>query len=196
MVVQAFYIIPFVLTVGLFFALASQGVTEHRYPHWTVAIVLVVVAGMTLGGYQIYRSVYESVVKAKDDSDILVSSLYFKSEYGSVSKYLRAFARVGRLHDCEIQGFWAAIELAAHLSIVSVMIVETVVPSFYEFIFPAHDISAPWLGGAGRLILLAQQRYAFEQIAGCIWMVLAFDFVLTTGIDLFAGHRWYKYYGV
>src|ERR1022692_1914726 len=44
MVVQAFYIIPFVLTVGLFFALASQGVTEHRYPHWTVAIVLVVVS--------------------------------------------------------------------------------------------------------------------------------------------------------
>ena len=132
MAIRAFYIIPFVLTVSLFNALISTFVTQHDWPQWFLVIGLIVVSGLALGGYQVYRSVFESVTKAKTDSRVLTESLFYLPEHKSPTSILWRFFRVSKLHDCEIQSLWSALELALHLSIVSVMIVEAVVPSFYE----------------------------------------------------------------
>jgi len=194
MAFEALYVVPFVLTVSLFYALTFEAIGHGVLPRWSLAIVLIGVAGLTLGAYNVYRTVYSSVTAAKEDNRLLTGSLYFQKDF-SAGRLLRRLSRVSRLRDCEIQGLWAALEQSAHLSIVAVMIVEAVVPHFYEVVFPSNGFVEKWRSGAGGMIFTAQHTTAFEEVAGVIWAVLLFDLIFTWTIDFFCKHRWRKYYG-
>lgn len=192
MVFQALYVIPFVLTISLTSSLAYRALYNFDFSGPIVVGILVAVAGLTLGGFQVYKSVYESVAKAKNENKVLVDALYFRPPRLAV---IAPFKTVSRLHDCEITSFWSALEFAAHLSIVAIMILEAIVPHFYELILGNAGQADAWKSGLGYLVSLAQYNLQYERVAGCIWLILLIDLIWTTAIDFFSYRTWRRFYG-
>jgi len=195
-VIDALYVVPFVLTVALCYAAAMVFYTKYGMPAPLVVAALVLLSGVALGGYHVFKSVYNSVISAKQENSYLVNSLYDSSQGTDTvwRRWLQDMSIVRRLRDCEIHSFCASLPTAFHLSVVSVIIVETVTPSFYELLFPQAGIAQAWAGGVGRQILKAQNDYAFQVVAGCIWVVLILDAIITTLIQGYLKHRWLKHY--
>ena len=197
-VYDALYVIPFVLTVSLFYAFSMNLHVRYGLPRILVGVIVVAVSGLMLGGYHVYKSVYESVLHAKRENRVLVNSLFLRDDdaVSWITGLRQRLLKVKRLRDCEISKFCESLPRALHLSIVAVMIVESIVPSFYETFIPQSGITKAWLGGAGRMILTAQQNYQFQVIAGCIWAVLFFDWIVSTIMEFGLRHRWLRYYRV
>jgi hypothetical protein len=193
---DAIYIVPLVLTLSLSYALTMSFILQYRFPRFVVAIAMTAVAGLTLGGYQVYKSIYESVVHAKRESRYLTEGLFFRKEQRQprLRRFIWHFIRVKELRDCEIASFCQSVPKAFHLSIVAIMILESITPSFYELLIPQSGIAPAWLGGAGRQILTAQQNNEFQIIAGCIWAVLFFDWTVTWLIDWHLRRKWLRHY--
>lgn len=213
------YVIPFVLTVSL----TWTAVEVAGLPEPLVLVALVTVAGMALGGYNVHKSIFGAVCDAKLDNRYLVNSLFEEETWWGTRAWEaarkalhfrgqapaapgRVEARLGRLHlvtkirrvlrlrDCEIESFARSLKIAFHLSIVAVMIFESVLPSVYEMIWPQSGVATPWLGGAGRLVLSASQEHQFQDIAGVIWVVLVFDTIVVTLVDFVVDRAWLRYY--
>jgi hypothetical protein len=151
---------------------------------------MVIVAGMALGGYHVYKSVFDAVSGAHPEAKQLTNSLYFPGSGG----FFAAFKKAHRFRDFQINSFCTALRAAFHLAVVAIMIVETITPRFYELIWPSGGIMAGWTQGAGRLILSAQNSYQYVVIAGCIWAVLFFDAICTGILDLALQRRFLRYY--
>ena len=196
---EVVWVVPFVLTISLAFAIGMRMHTDDGLPRAVVCLVLIAVCGIVLGGFQVYRSIYHAVNDAKDEDRYLVLSLY--STYGQRSgampwhTLLNAWTRARRLRDCEIRQFREAITTSLFLSLVAVMILEMVTPSVYEWLLPQSGIAHKWLGGAGRQILEAQQNYSYEKIAGVIWVVIAFTWAVGYLVHAVTDSLWIKYYG-
>jgi hypothetical protein len=144
----------------------------------------------------VYRSVYQAAREAPSDARYLVTSMHVTEFKGP--QFWRAFRRrwlmARRFRDCEIHSYCEAIVLAFHLSIVSVMILESVTPQFYELLWPQTGAVYASLGGIGRRILVAQQRYDVQLIAGYVWAVIVFDFFAVTVIEYALHRRWRQHY--
>ena len=194
---SAVYVIPFVLTASLTFTLAMKLYVGNSLPSVAVMLVLIAVAGSALGGYHVYKAVYDSVRYAGQDTAYLVRSLYCPHEQslGLLRRAAHSFHVARRFRDCEIRAFCGSVSKALYLAVVSVMIVETIAPLFYELVVPQTGAIKSWLGGAGRQILEAQSTYDFQRIAGCIWAVLFFVFFVDTCIGLVFRRRWLQHYG-
>ena len=192
---DSIYIIPFVLTIGLSYAIAMTLHLNFAFPRFGVALILIFVAGLALGGYHVYKGVYEAVYHSKKETDYLVQSLYSPYERAGLWNSVRYYLHKARLYrDCEILTFCQGIERALYLAVVAVMIVEAVVPHFYEYIYPQKGAVKPWLGGIGRQIIDAQNAYQFELISGCIWAVIFFSWALMALADAKMQKYWLVYY--
>jgi hypothetical protein len=189
-IVDWIYIIPFVLVTSLAYSLAFPLHVDYGVPRIVIFFILVTVCGLPLGGYHVYKSVFDAVRSASSSDQRLTESLYFQGK----GVLFRAWFVVNKLVDCRIASFCAAIRTSLHLSIVSVMIVESVTPRFYELLFPSTGVPEAWTVGAGRLILTAQNDYQYEKIAGCIWAVLLFDSLCVFLVELAMHRRWLRYY--
>lgn len=187
-VYDAVYLIPLVLTLNLTLALMRNHYGADR--PW-VAVVMIAVAGLSLAGYNVYKSIYTSVVHAKSENDYLTESLLLTQHGNSLVRRVR---KVISLRDCEVMSFCDSITRGFHLSIVAVMILESLVRSFYEWVIPQHAKYAEILGGTGQIILRAQSEYEYGLIAEVIWATLLLDLFLVGIIELFLHHRWRKYY--
>jgi hypothetical protein len=191
---DAVYVIPFVLTISL--AQATL-VSASSVPPYLRGFILVSLAGTTLGGYLVYKAIFESVSRATREAVVLTESLDFvalQDRVGRRHNILDRLERVLKRRDCAIQSFCQAVPRSFHLAVVSVMILETVIPVFYEAFFPQPDVIKGWLGGAGWQILKAQQNYQFAKIAGYIWAVLIFDALFVSAVERWLHHRWQRYY--
>lgn len=196
---EVIWVVPFVLTINLAYAIGMRMHTDDGVPRAIVGIVVIAVCGMVLGGFQVYRSIYHAVNDAKDEDRYLVMSLY--SPFGHRARarpwhpLCNAWLRAQRLRDCEIRQFREAIITSFFLSLVAVMILEMVTTSVYEWLLPQSGIAHKWLGGAGRQILEAQQNYTYETIAGVIWVVIGFTWAVGYIIHAVTDGLWLKYYG-
>jgi hypothetical protein len=190
------YVVPLVLTVGCTYAAADAGRRQIAAPKPFEWLAIMVVAGAALGGFQIYRAIYSSVINAKSDSRYLIASLDFQDRhrFGGMNRYRQALANVLRLRDCEIAGYCDAVERALHLSIVTVMIVETVIPMVHEFLLPSAGQTANWRGGAGYVVMMASQSGDMERIAGIVWAVLLFDHLVVTLFSAASRRLWLTHY--
>jgi hypothetical protein len=200
---EAFYIIPLVLTLSLGYSLVMSFYTKYDFPRFFIVIFMISLAGLTLGGYNVYKSVYLAVRYAKRESCYITESLYFRnSEIDLRNKDITGWWRelgarintVKRLRDIEIRSILDTLPRALHLSIVSVMILESITPSFYEHVLPQSGMALSWLGGTGRQILTAQQNNQFELIAGCVWTVLCFDWICSWFIERTINFWWLRHY--
>lgn len=196
---EVIWVVPFVLTISLAFAIGMRMHTDDGLPREIVGVTLIAVCGIVLGGFQVYRSIYHAVNDAKDEDRYLVLSLYslFGQRTGARFWYplCNAWVRARRLRDCEIRQFREAIITSFFLSLVAVMILEMVTPSVYEWLLPQSGIAHKWLGGAGRQILEAQQNYSYEKIAGVIWIVIGFTWTVGYLVHAVTDRLWLKYYG-
>lgn len=190
------YVIPIVLTLSLFYASSLSFTLNYNLPQWPIVIVMIALSGMTLGGYNVYKAVYEAATNPKRESRVLTNSLFFAQE--QVKPWLRMvlwrLIRVKKLRDCENHSFCESIIRAFHLSIVAIVILESIVPGFYELMYQQAGIVRPWLGGVGKLIQTARANNEFQTIAGCIWMVLAFDMACIWLLERLIRRRWRRYY--
>ncbi len=198
-VFDAVYIIPFVLTITLVYASAMTyhvAAGSHLSGPGVVALVLIA-SGLVLGGYHVYKGVYEAVANAKYESRVLVDSVYsrFDGRGTHIGNALLCWEKAHRLRDCEIEAFSRGILRAFSLAVVAVMIAEAVTPSFYDLLLPQARVAKPWLGGIGRQIITSQSTYDFETIAGAMWVVFLFS--ATFGVIMWKvmSKRWLQYYG-
>jgi hypothetical protein len=190
------YVVPFVLVTSLTYASAMTLYTNYSIPRFIVLLTLLFTAGAALGGYQVYKGIYEAVSKAKKETCYLVESLYLLPQKKNSLRYIEHPLRKVHLYrDCEIIAFSQRIENSLYLSVVAVMIIEAILPFFYEFIFAQHGGTKPWLGGIGKQIIDAQNTYQIERIAGCIWSVIFFSWILVFFVNQFMHKYWLKYYG-
>jgi len=189
------YIIPVVLTLSLTISVVMKDLSAGDSRAF-IAIIAVMAAGLFLGGYQIYEAVFSAVTNPKEANKFLVESLYFKKRgEGTVANIHERFLMVKRLCDCEILSYSAAYTRSVHLSIVAVVILETVRPNLYEMVFPQGGASLDQYGGVGQLVLRAQSLTANETIVGllvCIWL---FDLVMIIAVGSIIKWLWLRHYG-
>lgn len=189
------YVVPLVLTVGCAFSFADGVRREVDSPKPLVWLMVVVIGGTALGGYSVYRSMFKAVTEARGDSRYLIASLDFQQNDGrALGRYRQAFADVLRLRDCEILGYCDNLERALHLSIVTVMIIETVIPNIHELLFPSTGQLTEWLGGAGYIVVRAKNFGDPGRIAGLVWAVLIFDHLAVTALGIVTRSRWLRHY--
>jgi hypothetical protein len=192
------YLIPFVLTVTLTQSIMTDVVGGVR------ALFLLLLAGVALGGYQIFLSFYSSVAKAEavdlDLVDGILNRQFRWKWFNRIAnwRFVRTAAinlsSARRLRDCNIQGFSEAIERAWHLSIVAVMIVESLIGSFYEFLLPEGGRYIDWKSGLGGLVLSNIGQMEPRIQIGCIWIILVIDWIGSEIIRSVTKSRWLKYY--
>jgi len=185
------YVIPFVLTTTFTYALVLVIQTKYGLPKYVSFFSLVAISGIALGGFHIYKSVVDAVVNANQKDRLLIESLFFKRKKKFIKRHS---SYIKRLHDCRIHHYCSSLQLAFHLSIVAIMIVETITPSFYELLWPSSGAIEDWKLGAGRLIIQAQNSGHYEIIAGCIWAVLLFDTIFISILNSFTHKSWLKHY--
>lgn len=190
------YIVPLVLTLG--FTHAAGGMLADRYnlPNAFVAVLIVTVASLALGGYMVYRSIFQATKQASADARYLVSNMHMPECKGPA--FWRAFRgrllSARRYRDCQIHSCCDAVVMAFHLAVVSVMILESITPQFYELLWPQTGPIYTALGGVGRQIVIAQQANAVQLIAGYVWAVVIFDFIVVSLIELALYRRWRRHY--
>jgi len=190
------YIIPFVLTANITYNIAFAWQDKFGAPRCVSGIAMILVAGAALGGYRVFIAVYSSVSEAKFESVVLSRSLFSQGRRdGSRVLGLRqSIGLVLRLRDCEILMFSRSLEDAFHLSIVAVMIVESILPAFYENFLPQSGFSPAYFGGVGRMVINAQQSLNPRQISGILWLVLIYDGIVTAIIRAGCAYFWHRYY--
>lgn len=197
------YIIPLVITLNFVYAVLNSFKTDYNLPSWIVALGAIATAGIALGGYQVFMVCYNAVIRSGEHRLFLAQSLYSKHDdvdhgnfkfKGYLKKHLRSLVTVRRLTDFEIRSFANALEIAFHLAVVAIVILETITPQFYELILPQSGVSPKWSGGIGRLVLIAQSNYNFHLIAGMLWAVVFFDFFFIIVLTFFIQRRWLKFY--
>lgn len=196
---DGFYIIPLVLTVSFWYAIAFLWHLKYGMPSFFIGLILVSIAGLSLGGYNVYHSVFHAVFHAKQENICLTESLFLKRTLFGLEKifgenFIQCLKITKLLVDCQIHSFAESLERAFHLSIVAIIILESVTLSFYELVLPQSGAYKPWLGGLGRLILSAQQNNQFEIIAGVIWLVLLFDLLVLYSIKTLIKSNWTVFY--
>lgn len=192
------YVIPFVLTVNIAYNVLFFCQDRLGFPQWLVGVLVIVTAGAALGGYKVFHAVFHAAVgSAKFDGLVLSRTLYSSGEVApSRSLTWGEGVRLAvRLRDCEIQSFASGIEDAFHLSLVAVMIVESILPAFYENIFPQGGASVPAFGGVGRLVISAQQSLTPQMTSGILWLVVIYDGIFTALIRFGCRQRWHRFYG-
>ncbi|MBZ5589777.1 MAG: hypothetical protein LAO05_14570 [Acidobacteriia bacterium] len=167
---------------------------DYGMPKWLVSMAMVSVTGLALAGYTVYKCVVTAVVFAGDEHLFLAESLFIPGRALRVLRRARVrLVQVRRLRDFDIAVFAEALRRAFHLAVVSIVILETVTPAFYELVLPQGGVDKPWLGGVGKVVLRAQQTSNFELIAGCIWCVLFFDWIVVSIIDATLWRRWLRF---
>ena len=193
-----FYIVPIVVTVGLFFGVlqSTYASSPGDFPRFAVAALLFVFAALILGGYQIFESIYRSNVSSPVRHQILVDSLYINTPFGfrlplGISELL---VKIIRRRDVSIQGYAAAVIRAFHLALVSTVIVEAVIPSIYEYTLPNPGQFERWYGGVGQLVLNAQSDGGYDVIAGLIWLLFIFDVAVVMILELVLRWRYLAHY--
>jgi hypothetical protein len=191
---DALWVVPLVLTLGLASGFGLYLQTELGLKSWIVAIGLLGISGVVLGGYGVYKSIYAATTSAKQDSLLLTQSLFFRPRGKTQSRAARRVRLVVSLRDCEINSFCEALPRAFHLAIVAVMILEVVVPYFYERIFPSSGAVQAWASGAGYQVLHGQQQVQIQTIAGVIWAVFIFDRLAVALLDEVIELRWLRHY--
>jgi hypothetical protein len=195
------YVVPVVLTIGLSYTLLvgwkTQTTLTSSVAGWTVVCVMLAVCGMTLGGYNVYKAVFGAVHDVSRMDRLFVDSLYFgimPREHGLVRPFIRQAVKVVKLCDLRAKTFNEAIEKAFHLSIVAVIILETILPLFYEQLVPQSGVVHRSLSGIGWHVLKAQSSQDYRTLAGCIWAVLLFDMVMIFLLKLIMTALWLRYY--
>lgn len=189
------YVTPLVLTVSLFYAISMKYATDGLISYWIVPFVVIGVAALALGGYQIHKSIFDAVVDAKQSNRYLIDGLYTSSKnHGTFATFLCLVRRVHRFRDCEISRFCAAVVLAFDLAVVSVVIVETVIPGLYEYLFRQSGVAPAWLGGAGKQMLTASNTYEFRTIAGLLEAIFVFDLLVGNAIHNGLHKLWLHHY--
>lgn len=190
------YIVPFVITANIAYNMTFTWQHFHEYPRWISGVAMVLVAGASLGGYKVFISIFGAVTDAKLDSVLLTKSLFCAphSRNSNALSFRQSITIVLRLRDCEIAGFTRALEDAFHLSLVAVMIVESVLPAFYEHFVPSTASFSNYFGGLGRMIVSAQQSLTPRHVSGVLWLVLIFDGIAIGLIRVLCSHRWHKHY--
>lgn len=201
------YIIPLVITLNLCYSLLMYHKVHHDLPGWVVVVGSIAVTGIALGGYQVFINTYKAVVRSGDERLYLTKSLFSRPDQvtgatglkGQAIKFIKPYRQSSiiakRLANFEIRSFVSALEIAFHLAVVGVVILESITPQFYEYLIPQTGVLLSWGGGVGRLVLVAQSNYQFQIIAGMLWAVVFFDGCIVFLINLFARNRWLKYYG-
>lgn len=186
------FIIPFVISVSALYAIGVRMHIAYGFPRWLVAILLIMAAGAILGGHQVFKSVYSSTAKATPEAIALSRSLLnAPSVHQSFFRRTIAnFRTARRLRDFRIRDYTESLAQAFHLSLVAVIIIETVTPMFYEHFAHQSGAVKEYLGGVGRMILQAQESLRAEQIAGVLWLILIIDMIITHVIELASSLRW------
>jgi hypothetical protein len=192
------YLIPFVLTVTLIQSLMSDASPPSR------AGCLLIVAGIALGGYQIFLTFYKSATAAPSVNRELVGAILHRqfsinwlnwiSGLPLLRPVVANLSSARRLRDCNIHAFCEALERAWHLSIVAVMIVESLIGSFYELLLPEGAAYIAWKSGLGGLVLSNTGQMSSRIIFGSIWIILIVDWIGLELIRLFTSKKWLKYY--
>jgi len=174
------YITPFAITVSVMYTTAFK--LQLGLP--ATAIFLLCVAAVSLPGYKIFKSVYSAISNPKEDNKYLCYSLYVhgvsKNDsflYKIISLFRERWILAKRLCDCEYHNFNESVLDAFHLSVISVVIIEMIIPNFYEHFSPGTY--QPYYGGIGRMIINAQQSLSWEQIFGILWVVGLWDWFIT-----------------
>jgi len=190
------YIIPFVLTANIAYNITFTWQDSYDLPQWLTGVAMIIVAGAALGGYKVFIAIYSAVSEAKLDSIVLTRSLFAGTDRGhpDALSFRESVKLVLRLRDCEIAGFTRALEDAFHLSLVAVMIVESILPAFYENFVQGSGAYSNYFGGVGRMIITAQQSLTPRHISGILWLVLLFDGIVVAMIRAGCTHRWHKHY--
>ena len=191
-----FYIVPIVVTLGLAFALLLPYAITN-YQTWIIAVGTITVATFILGGYQVFEAIYRSAVAPSEKNLILVDSIYsgrHRWRVPGLPSMRDAVTKVLRLKDTNVQAYTNAVVRAFHLSLVSVVIVESVRPAIYEYIFPQTGIIQDRYGGVGQMILSAQGTAAIDTIVGLIWALFLFDAVVVLLIEKYLHSRYLKHY--
>jgi hypothetical protein len=190
-----FYIIPIVVTIGLVFAVLLPIALQNSNT-WIIAVGTISIATFILGGYQIFEAIYRSGISPAEKNLTLVNSLYIGRNLvvPGLSSFRDALVKVLRLRDANIPAYTNAVVRAFHLSLVSVVIVESVRPAIYEYIFPQSGVAVDRFGGVGQMILNAQGTAAIDTIVGLIWALFLFDALIVFLIERYIHSRYLKHY--
>ncbi len=204
-VYDSIYIIPLVLTLSFFYALFTSHIM-FSYGRTIVAVLMLAATGACLGGYHVYRAIYVSVKDAKKENRYLMKSLLFSELYesnhlirmirkvGILNSVYKKFIFVKKLCGFELPLFYEAVTKSLYLSIVSVIILESIIPNFYELLLPQSAVAPDYLGGVGKLVIVAQNKTAYQTISGFIWNILFFSWFLNLVIEKSIDIIWRKYY--
>ena len=192
-----FYIVPLVLSVTLImvmlFDLMASGTIG---PFWFVFGILLA-SSLCIAGYPVFSTVYGSIVNPDRRHDLLVDAIYIPRRrlFGIIS-VPRQIIVSKRLNDGTIRSLSEGIERAWHLTIVAVVIVETIVPAIYQHITEAFGLPTNIeVKGVGRSVLEAQSALSIYKVFGLMWALFIVDLI---GVKIINSvlNRWYlRHYG-
>lgn len=184
------YIVPVVLTTSMVFAiLLGLYLDNIGFPAAGLVIGTIIFSTICIGGYPIYFTIYTSVVAPDRRHALLVDALYHSPRRVGTAAFSRRVAEAVRLTDGKATTFCEGIERAWHLTIVAVVIVESIVPGLYQYIGVSEGIK-----GIGRSVIEAQSLDGTYRVMGFMWALFLFDLAVLSLVKRVLQKKYLRHY--
>jgi hypothetical protein len=184
------YIVPVVLTTSMVFAvLLGLFLQNTGFPAIGLVIGTIVFSAVCIGGYPIYFTVYTSVVSPDRRHALLVDALHHSSRRLGTAAFSRRVAETVRLTDGKATAFCEGVERAWHLTIVAVVIVESIVPGLYQYLEVPDEVK-----GVGRSVIEAQSLDGTYRVMGFMWALFLLDLAVLTIIKRIRKQKYLRHY--
>lgn len=190
-----FFVVPVVLTATMVMTVLLKKSSEGVIPGPLVVSGSMVFAALCIAGYPIFWSLFKGSVHPDNRHGLLVQALYDPTETSRLAVVRTRVALVRRLNDGQIRNFADSIERAWPLTIVSVVIIESIHPGIYGFLHISFPGLAEYVsGGVGREVIQAQHSLDVAKVWGFMWVLFLLDLVGMLIIDLALERRYLRHY--
>lgn len=191
------YIVPLVLTITLVVTLLLGQNIEGRIPGIGVVAGSLFFSALCIAGYPVFWTVYRGAVRPDRRHELVVDAIYLPPRrLWYLIPVPRHVVVSKRLNDGSIVNLTESIERAWHLTIVAVVIVESVVPGLYQYLSDTFGFfNNTDLKGVGRNVIVAQSILSSTRVFGLMWALFCVDAVGLATISLLLRRRYLRHYG-
>lgn len=192
MVYRFLFIVPVVLTTTLVITLLLR-LTFSGMPAPMLVLGSLLFSSLCIAGYPVYYTIYRGAVQPDRRHELLVDSLYINKRKVLYLPIPIQFAYNKRLNDGQVRNYCDSVERAWHLTIVAVIIVESISPGLYQHLLAGTQDAQ--VSGVGRLVIEAQSINGTYRVVGFMWALFLFDLLGLTILQWFLKRRYKRHYG-
>jgi len=188
-----FFVVPVVLTASMVLTILLRK-NMDGLPGPYVVLGSVVFAAFCIAGFPVFSTVFKGAVNPDKRHALLVGALYNPARGAGIGLSER-ISNLKRLNDGQIRNFSDSVERAWPLAIVSVVIIESISPGIYGYLYDDFPVLRDHVtGGVGRKAVEAQHSLDVRRVWGFMWALFLLDLAGMVVIDRILNRRYLRHY--